>query len=135
MTDFSKTSARIRELVPRLMELSFGCVVDVCIQHEPGYESFVFNKWEQKGEIFIKTNHDEMLHIEEFGIIGHPIDLESVLDAVEKAWENTVTGGVYNGNVDLWRSKVDIDTLWKYGKLFDEQETETKQFITDIVLP
>lgn len=78
---------KIRELVPELQELSFGC--EVIYSHKGNKRPVYFEKWVAEGEalrIFDKAlQNPNVIHTIKIGeIIGHPIHLEHLLLAIER---------------------------------------------------
>ena len=124
--DHTATEERIRELVPRLKELTFGCQIQGI-----GGDEYVIN--ETQLDTYVCDNSFEFLFTdcsnvyeskkkEDFKIIGHPITLEDVLDAVHQCekehdfdWEDVI---------------MEILNRWQFGKDFSQQTEEAKEFIT-----
>lgn len=86
--NLTKLTEKIRELVPRLKELSFGCrFLDgrysprelVYLSKFTGEKCVAF--WEQAG-------YGEAMSAEVVKIIGHPITLEAVLEALKVFLKN-----------------------------------------------
>ena len=93
MNTFKETEAEIRRLVPRLMELSFGCEIylkEVFNRDERSKYAKVLKKWySDKGghrvsyEVPSGTCGWGHQSIDSIQIIGHPITLEDVLEAID----------------------------------------------------
>ena len=140
MTDYSKTSARIREILPRLMELTPGCWIADQFEGEntpwmvglyaPGGQRLIMSE-----EVTDHCGHMNLDHKrDDFEIIGHPIKLEDVLEAFSSV--RTHYSGIYVETDGYAYSKEDDMTplfIWKYGKTFDDQPGKTKQFISEIL--
>ena len=112
---------KIRELVPELMELSFGCEID-------------FGRWGDsmyfKPNLVLSRKPVAVRYIGEVAdkkIIGHPIHLEHVLRAMKLKRQS-------HGH-KTW-SEIEIDTLLKLYNLtkpFSEQSPELYQFLAEVL--
>lgn len=135
---------KIRDLVPRLKELSFGCEVMMDqisgdrkfierVTHDEKYGSI----FTQSGFQFIRDGDEFLLEDEHFDskIIGHPIQLEDVLEAIENgteyylsiesSWEDKIVfrvNGIYESFI-----------YWEYGKPLSEQSEELINFLYDLL--
>lgn len=114
---YNKIRTRINELVPRLKDLSFGCevlldnqykkrVIDIDYDENENIKS-ILSESSQIG-MFEKTNPKGL------EIIGHPIHLEHILEAIGK---NSVDGASFN-----------ITDNRIYYKIFTPMTSETGEF-------
>lgn len=128
---------RIRELVPELGELSFGCKVR---PKNGGTEATFLYLGEEENEMCIhipykdvevvdgvKANANALFHdakIDMSEIIGHPIHLEHILLAIEKSVPMKEQIGSFF-----------MTLLSKYNlsKPFEEQTPETYDFLAEIL--
>lgn len=130
MTNQQKAEQLIRERVPELQELSFGCEVrwqdgeydinkTVIIKGGAGYENYY---WDNQGNKF----HGE--DIEE--IIGHPIELHHVLMAIEKYLkEELPNASLIFLNQQMGSYVKPLVTKCHLDKPFNEQSEDLYQFI------
>lgn len=124
------TEQRIRSLVPELQELSFGCEMSNPWASETnpikkgfyvkgkGYDTELTDK---KGKFWLTSKDTE--------ILGHPIELHHVLQAI---------GGVgvsrYSYGDNRINDKVaDIFECWDLTKNFSSQSKETQDFIGELL--
>jgi len=93
MTPLQQLENRIRELVPSLQELSFGCEV----------------KWKSHTEIYLNK------------IIGHPIQLHHVLQSIEEKMQRRIYKAIsYDLDVEHHSNSGDkyyTTTKWRVLKL------------------
>lgn len=145
MNDFTTTEARIRELVPRLQELSFGCEIFCC-----GDTEYIVDSEESKNCNSDKDERPMLLEVTaycpeqrhnpwrngdctdtyldfeknlsdgEVKVIGHPITLEDVLEAI----------GV---GVITAQQAHDLIIIWDGGKDFSRQSDEAKQVVHNLL--
>ncbi len=143
-----KLEKRIRELVPELMELSFGCYV------RKNGDDFVINRkmtpFGKPEESFykgkdVRTGKNVIAIYDE--IIGHPIHLEHVLKAIKKVQENNIgffinQYGICYSMIDEVKTKTCMSpVVLKYENLgfnlskpFTDQNEELYQFLGEILL-
>jgi len=127
MNTNQKTIDRIKELVPRLMELRFGCEV-----HLGGFGNHRIVGKDKDGKFIgvgknIINDYQEIRFFSENKIktiTGFDPDLESVIYAISKDLE------IKFAQYQL----IDLVQTWEKGKTFSEQDEETKQAITDIII-
>jgi hypothetical protein len=127
MNTHQKTIDRIKELVPRLMELRFGCDVLISSGYGENKRTTCFKIGHEScgdhkcciGSIII-LNELCLYEIEK--IIGFDPDLESVLEAISN--DTRIKFAPYQ--------LIHLVQTWEKGKTFSEQSEETKQAITDI---
>lgn len=117
----SATAEKIRELVPRLKELRFGCKIlyedkvlrcvdpDECIDIRGNCDG-------GSNYVFLLQDLDECEDKDGYEIIGHPITLVHVRDAIRE-----VEGLDY-------KTKIILMTSW-IEDTFDEQEDSFKEWI------
>jgi len=124
MTNLEKTSAEIRRLVPRLMELSFGCR----IKTKTGI--YLAEEWNTADGAYIvyklggdkaKPNYAKLPGNTKYRIIGHPITLE---DALEAFFTTKKANTEYINELIL---------IWQYGKPYDQQSPEIHDFVASIL--
>lgn len=143
-----KVEKRIRELVPELMELSFGC--EVKINYDDGCEpdSLVgVVTWTRDNGAYTKDDHMKMTvscigdcytDDDSVEIIGHPIHLEHVLLAVEKSvgdFEvNTVPMNVIGfGDYSLKIPIFTVCSIYNLSLPFSEQPDEVYELLGEIL--
>lgn len=159
MSKLSQLQGRIYELVPRLKELSFGCEVemfeidgtDVSKTVEIGMGT-VLGKSLRIGEYIIlniqkpfidshsgKFNNDQIESWREgsLRVIGHPITLEDVLEALNNT-EHYCYGYHYDegfiitdGGGEYYK---DGDFYWESGKPLSDQSQETIAFLHSLLI-
>ena len=136
MTTLQKTETEIRRLVPRLMELSFGCkfyyrkewrediLTFVCAYLDTGNTTSVCHLWEKTSESTIND-----FDINECEIIGHPITLEDVLEAL-MTFQNDEEVNVSRIS-DFYGLILRRD--WQFGKPYSEQPQEVHEFVANVL--
>lgn len=133
---YKPLAEKIYEMVPRLKELSFGCLIDVRIPFEDTGEEVCIDTYKSKEDVYVKTDY-ETYHEEEFAIIGHPITLESVLEAINKGGTQCKETGIKDSGrfiaPYLNNSKLE-NASWDYGKPLSEQSDEVGEFLSEILL-
>ena len=138
MKNLEKTETIIRDLVLRLKELTFGCVLskecigssekDGVIESFKWTETFVVDNYDLiDNEIHIKEIGKDNCHSEEtlvkdkvsthYEVIGHPITKEAVEETLFKCEKYT------RKEVQSLISKLSM--FWKYGKDLKSQDKET----------
>lgn len=139
MEKLQQLEQRIRELVPSLQELSFGCKV-----------FFYPYKSERltKGRIVDKTNDvitidciDSIEKVEKENlstIIGHPILLHHVLQAVysdddREEDQLSFVAGIAENNLFFAKQGSDSTAIWDLTKPLSEQSPETISFLWDLL--
>lgn len=116
---------RIRKLVPRLQELSFGCMYRVCKGKRTGEIGIIGIITNEYGEYyashdFANVSKSELLRSDWYEIIGHPIDIEAVLEAIKVSIDH----GAYRHHYF-----VQVCDRWQYGKPLSEQSDELIDFL------
>ena len=127
MNTNQKTIDRIKELVPRLMELRFGCEV-----HLGGFANYRIVGKDKDGKFIgveknIINDYQEIRFFSENKIktiIGFDPDLASVIYAISK--DLSIKFALYQ--------LIHLVQTWEKGKTFSEQDEETKQAITYILI-
>ena len=142
-----ETIKRIKELVPSIMELEFGCVVETNIfPSYPCHFRLCYKTW--KSDILVCENNDGqevLLSMNDCTILGKPITLVVVLMAVEK-FTGSSDDVLYVNSVGLMyiinSNKTQKDFIkqfencveWNLSKdNFNDQSEETKTFISKIL--
>lgn len=136
--DYTATEERIRELVPRLKELSFGCIVElntgttlVCLKtYGDSFDAFYLKEGERRCPSKNQIRK----------IIGHPIDLEDVLEAglaagveIDVFYRDYKRGeGFYICTEESFCDH-GVEVIWITGKDFSQQSEECKMFIKDLL--
>ena len=133
MTTLEKTSKEIRRLVPRLMELGFGCEVI-------GYHDWKENKngeWEFTKTNDVCTSYDGRRwcicvngSYDEYEIIGHPITLVDVLEAIGRDF---VLYHEKDAVCFYSKGSEEFEFRWQYGKPYDQQSPEVHEFVANIL--
>jgi hypothetical protein len=133
MKTIQEIETEIRRLVPRLMELSFGCRFkenkcgesyerifnEYCVLVKPKLDSFGSNHLEVSlGDTIQEYGLPEVL-VKRIEIIGHPIDLEAVLELIGR-------------KIQMGDAKRLIDN-WRYGEPFGEQPEYLREFVANIL--
>lgn len=147
MKNFAETEKNIRDLVPRLKELSFGCLIYVAGDHDRVFRipDQVVVKQRKSGREYIRlkgvssqswteVEFEDFRNRADVKIIGHPITLEDVLEAVQKK-QSTSVEVFFDSDKDLVirQSGDGPGGLWSLGKPFPEQPEETKDFIENLL--
>lgn len=127
---------RIRELVPRLKELSKGCriVVSMRAAIDPPLQHCRIINTDHKQKYFgldygYHTGTGTCIRNDIEEVIGHPITLEDVFEALGISKE-FVIGGSEDCPSNDW---IDIIREWEYGKSFDQQTKGTQDFIESLL--
>ena len=133
-----ETTKRIQELVPSVMELEFGCVVETNIfPSYPCHFRLCYKTW--KSDILVCENNDGqevLLSMNDCTILGKPITLAVVLRALDESKNRSF---VYCIEIKKWVETESnnavklfyiIATSWNLSKdNFNDQTEETKTFI------
>lgn len=118
MTNLEKLKAKIKELVPEIIELKFGCevVVDGIANDNPGCENDVVVDSRIKDNQII-LRYFGNVSLDNITILGRPITLEDVL--------YTVVNYPYKNWI--WRDRATDKVLenWELLKPLSEQSEET----------
>lgn len=134
MEKLQQLESKIREIVPSLQELSFGCEVEVCGIREdnPGCEKDVIVDGRISDGRITLGYYGEMF-IENFIVLGHPILLHHVLQAIEKSGKELHINeqGIMFDRQDLEMSYK--GTQWNLSKNLSEQSPETISFLWDLL--
>jgi len=145
--DYTATEERIRELVPRLKRLTPGCAMQLfgiapavmigSFSNEyfegssaPEQSPLTYHFYQPIAAGGYKIEKVASKAISNFQIIGHPIRLEDVLEAVGDRAYDIVELKSKLGSVLRY-----LYELWIPGKPFSEQPEETKEFITNLLNP
>lgn len=127
-----KIEARIRELVPELQELTFGCEVRYgSDEQEPQtvtignpYEVIETKSYKKVRNPWCLDDTSDLLEI-----LGHPIQLAHVLQAIDKREKGIWQDGAY-----LYPDVCElIGKMWNLSKYFADQEEETKLFVGELL--
>ena len=127
-----KLEQKIRELVPSLMKLSFGCEVmahgysATLLEWEDDDGFIVMNEFGLSNRFYVRK--DEVQEI-----IGHPIHLEHVLWSVGEEVANNRLKIDVNGN-GLYFTKGGDAVFYEFNKPFTEQPPELYKFLSDILI-
>jgi len=137
----NKLDKRIRELVPSLMELSFGCEVMVTIDDEYK-EKNVISKL-GVGFLGIEVECErydiEMIKDVDFiEVIGHPIQLQHILLAIEKSgnYGVQIRRMTADGNIQMYTSEgiyITNRAVFNLSKSYNDQEEEVHKFLAEIL--
>ena len=133
-----ETIKRIQELVPSVMALEFGCVVETNIfPSYPCHFRLCYKTW--KSDILVCENNEgeqALISLNDCKILGKPITLVVVLLAIDTKyieWENPDTPVAINskGEFQVWsETPVYKNVFWNLSKdNFNDQSEETKTFI------
>ena len=136
MKTHQKTIDRIKELVPRLMELRFGCEV-----HLGGFANYRIVGKDKDGKFIgvgkhIINDYQEIRFFSENKIktiTGFDPDLESVLKAIDPYGNYGLIAG-HISKIDRKNRTYEFIATWHSGDTFSDQDEETKQAITDILI-
>jgi hypothetical protein len=139
MTTLEKTSAEIRRLVPRLLKLQKGCLFSPSenFKSENGY--FEFCEDDIFELVHLDTKYEcQSIHSKVRGvigvpnrilrnamIIGHPITLEDVLEAIDEKVSCIHRRG---------DARMLLVEAWQHGKPYDQQSPEFHEFVANIIL-
>ena len=155
MNNLETVSARVRELVPRLMKSSVGCEL-VCIKDRAGFKGhdvgdrvrvvsteggrlFVdqFVLWGKKSQGTFKWIYGRT--IDDFKIIGHPITRDDILEALSEFNPKFIWAWDSGGYLIQWCVNKKKFTRFlnspkfPIGKPLSEQPQETIDFLADIL--
>ena len=119
-----KLDKRIRELVPELMELSEGCE----LQYD-NERAIIFNGNQMSAECGSIDNFDG---IEDEDIIGHPIQLQHILLAIENADMPNLSFRSEN-NFLYFNENQDGEVIYNLSKSYNDQEEEVHKFLAEIL--
>lgn len=132
---------KIRDLLPRLKKLSFGCDIgngDILI-HE---KKDLIRNWDTGGfirrhycHIFDSENEEPYINEEALNglkIIGHPIRLEDVLEAIDP-WGNWGVVAGHIARIDRKKSEYSMKVKWQYGKPLSGQSEEFINFLYNLL--
>ena len=148
MSPLDTTEKRIRELVPELQELSFGCEV-FNIEENQKEIVWLTNLDMSKPEVYTNKTYpqyqasyrftfDEDASGYEYKILGHPIQLHHVLQAIRDSsgyrFKQGYIGITANGQfIDVDADKLGTEIMWNLTKPYSEQSQEVKDFIGEII--
>lgn len=121
---------KIRQLVPSLMELSFGCKVIWKDDEGDLNESILIRIYNDFYYGIFEENFNKEQIIE---ILGHPIQLHHVLFAVDKAYKELATtceGGMLEREK---REYIHTAKYWDLTKDLSGQSEETIEFISNLI--
>jgi len=124
-----ETIKRIQELVPSVMELEFGCVVETNIfPSYPCHFRLCYKTW--KSDILVCENNEEgqaLLSMNDCTILGKPITLAVVMLAIEVKYRGDLFETVAS---NAWFHFGSTRGFWNLSKdNFNDQSEETKTFI------
>ena len=126
MNKEQQTIEKIQELVPEIMKLEFGCKVYIkgIREDNPGCEyDLVVDERIKDGKITLGYFGD--IPLTEIEVLGRSITLEDCLIAIKP----------YIGKTFKYQSYwLNLVSLWKLGKPFQDQSQECKNFIGDLIL-
>lgn len=128
MSKLSQIEQKIRELVPSTMELTFGCEVKF------GFSSARYcgedNDWIylEKLNVIQPTREIEKVGKSiKLKILGHHIQLNHVLQAIERIAPETVT------SIESYHAIPKLITMWDLTKPLSEQNEELCDFIHQLI--
>lgn len=134
MTDLIK--ARLIELVPEIMETTFGCRVLMISKEGTQYSTRIIDRWLEPDKTYWYkvVGHDgQNWEVEDFDkILGHPITLPDILRAIRKSKTRFLKSpdlkrlSEYDGITDL------ID-MFDLTTDYDNQDQPTKDFIGKLI--
>lgn len=132
----TKTEQKIRELVPSLQELTFGC--EVLMNGDKGLYVNKFMKchYIHFTDLYICPQIVNESFEDKFEILGHPIQLHHVLQAISlcgKWYIPNLKSTGENGSAILTILKGNMsigDTRWDLTKDFSNQSEEVQMFIS-----
>lgn len=136
MTPLQQAEKRIRELVPSLQELSFGCEV---IKSEIHRGSVIGEAYSQVAYVHYDNVQVYLAPKEDFQILGHPIQLHHVLQAIEKVdkwYQPDLRGTGKDSNPILYILKGNMSigsTKWNLKLPLSGQSEETINFLLEIL--
>ncbi len=183
MNNLEQLQNKIRELVPSLMELSFGCEVECifgegteivlfecgkCPKHKTaaGCEKSIYNDCYPDDAYYLRYGYEDdgfgtyvarakdVQNKEKYTILGHPIQLHHVLQAIETIKCKSCKGSGDNSTEMGWREceqcggdkyelpekyigtmfkPSDILDGWDLNKPLSEQTPETINFLWEIL--
>lgn len=126
--------AKIIELVPEIMETTFGCRVLMTSKEGTQYSTRVIDRWMEPDKTYwykVVGHNGQNWEIEDFDeILGHPIQLADVLRAIDRSGEEILIG--QKGEIyQLYGQPQERYTgyVWNLALDFDNQEQPTKDFI------
>ena len=133
--------ARIRELLPELMELSFGCEILWTYTHHLNSKSTteitkrgcIFEEPNSMNQVLVKLRGNKNLkkiHQNRIGVLGHPITLEHCRVALRRALEHQKPPLQSFKAVDII---MDFSYTWLDLKPFSEQH-EVHLFLAPYLL-
>lgn len=146
MTTLEKTSAEIRRLVPRLMEVRRVCEIKSKKDNQLNQYRFTFVSFGQNEIIRFDTDEEfgngqyswiknDTLHKTGLGndnnliIIEHPITLEDVLEALMKFDDDEE---VNISRINDFYSMI-LRREWQFRKPYDQQSKEVHEFVANIL--
>lgn len=81
MTPLNELESKIRQALPRLMEISVGCMLQLIKGENVGGIYIIGNNaWVKNNKAYIELSDGYDYEITDFGIIGHEIYLSDVLE-------------------------------------------------------
>ena len=129
MNNLQKTSAEIRRILPRLMELSLGCKVKS--SQYPNLDFMIIRKdphREYDNYLLIYNDGTIYQPRENLEIIGHSITKEDVEEAI----------GLFMQRCEMWNQEgedniLQLNRIWGYGKPYHQQSSEVHNFVANIL--
>ena len=130
-----ETIKQIQKLVPSIMALEFGCVVETNIfPSYPCHFRLCYKTW--KSDILVCENNKEgqaLLSMNDCEILGKPITLATVLLAIGTTEYANKVGCDANGDmvkIETYEDRTRTRADWDLSKdNFNDQSEETKTFI------
>lgn len=131
--------AKIRELCPELMELSFGC--EVLLEDMPDFKNYigiyVGQKFDHETDKFINLclhpNGNKVYPLDiKYKILGHEPQLQHVLSAIDNSI-NSWSFSIYANGV-MKTTNSNIEVKYDLTKPFAEQSEEVYQFLASVLI-
>lgn len=143
MTPLQLLDQRIREIVPSLQELSFGC--EVLYGKEDGKEASLAQNCLYAGELSDGNVVLQLMNIKKVmrvsrdqfdtfaKVIGHPIQLHHVLQAIGQNWRLSVDSYVYRNEFCIYHIDKGEYFKWDLTKDLSNQSKECIEFLLSIL--
>jgi hypothetical protein len=134
-----KLEKRIRELVPSLQELSFGCEFKIYTEpverlayiksYGDGYNTVCTVR--KNGDVY--TVLRPRSEIESWEILGHPIQLQDVMMAIEKKNDHFEKGWSISIDGFFIKDGEMLPIWWDLGKPLNGQSEEVITFLNELL--
>lgn len=124
-TNHSKLEEAIRKACPELMELSFGCEVEIGAQ-TGRVVSTLFEP-----DIMVLLEED-VVTVKEYKILGHPIELQHILRTIAKEEKSSVGSFYIDLNGILFLNTTSVG--WDLSQPLSGQSESTKVWLETIIL-